>query len=313
MRILMTGGAGTLGSNLIDRYLPQGHEILVIDNFATGNKGNVPPMDGLQVIEGSVADKDLVDQAFASFKPELVINSAAAYKDPSDWQEDTATNVSGSIYVAKAALEHGVKRLINFQTALAYGRPEVVPIPVSHPNRPFTSYGISKLAGENFLMMSGLDVVSLRLANITGPRLAIGPIPTFYQRLKAGKGCFCSETVRDFLDLEDFLILMDKVIDFDAPTGVFNVSTGEGKSIKDVFDAVVSYLGITLEEDVPIVPCGDDDVPAVVLDASETMKAFDWQPQYGFEETIERVLKWYDRYGVTDVFSHLSKPIGHED
>lgn len=308
MRILITGGAGCLGSNLIDRYLPQGHEIFVIDNFATGKKGNLPPVDGLTVREGSIADAGAVDDAFEAFRPDVVIHSAAAYKDPADWKSDAETNVDGSVNVAKASERLGVQRLIHFQTALCYGRPDTVPIPVSHPTRPFTSYGVSKTAGEQYLMMADVPVVSLRLANVTGPRLAIGPIPTFYQRLKAGKSCFCSDTVRDFLDMEDFFALMDKALEPGAPTGIYNVSTGEGHTIKDVFDAVVDYLGITLEEDVPIVPPGDDDVPAVVLDPAETEKAFGWQAQVSFKETIDRMLAWYDAHGVTDVFSHLAAP-----
>lgn len=308
MRILITGGAGCLGSNLIDRYLPQGHRILVIDNFATGKRGNLPPVEGLSVVEGSIADQSIVDEAFDRFEPDVVIHSAAAYKDPSDWSSDAETNVQGTINVAQASLRHEVVRLVHFQTALCYGRPDTVPIPITHPARPFTSYGISKTAGEQYLMMTGLPVVSLRLANVTGPRLAIGPIPTFYQRLKAGKSCFCSETIRDFLDMDDFFSLMDKALMPGAPTGVFNVSTGEGRSIEDVFNAVVAYLGITLEEPVPVVPPGDDDVPAVILDPSETEKAFAWKAELGFTDTINRMLAWYDAYGVTDVFSHLAAP-----
>lgn len=306
--MLITGGAGCLGSNLIDRYLPQGHEIQVIDNLATGKRGNLPPVPGLTVIEGSIVDKALVDKAFAEFAPEMVIHSAASYKDPANWEEDAATNVMGTIHVAQAAKAAGAKRLIHFQTALAYGRPHEVPIPVGHPVHPFTSYGISKAAGEHYLAMSGLPLVSLRLANVTGPRLAIGPIPTFYKRLKAGQNCFCSSTVRDFLDMEDFLGLVDLAIAPEAPTGIFNVSTGEGRSIKDVYDAVVAYLGISPEREVPVVPPGEDDIPAVVLDPSATEAAFGWRAQIGFEDTIARMLAWYDAHGVTDVYSHLAAP-----
>lgn len=307
MRILITGGAGCLGSNLIERYLPLGHEVLVIDNFATGKREVLPPVPGLQVVEGTIADNDLVENCFEKFQPTHVIHSAAAYKNPDDWAEDAATNVAGTINVAKAALKTGVKRLINFQTALCYGRPAQVPIPVTAPTTPFTSYGISKTAGEAYLMQSGLPVVSLRLANICGPRLAIGPIPTFYQRLKAGKGCFCSDTVRDFLDMSDFFSLTDKVLKIDAPVGVFNASTGEGHSILDVFMAASAYLDI-LPPDVPVVPAGEDDVTHVVLDPSVTERVFDWKAQVGFKETIENQLRWYDQHGVTDIFSHLAKP-----
>jgi len=311
MRILITGGAGCLGSNLIEHFHPAGHEILVLDNFATGRREVVEGIPRVQVVEGSVCDQPLVDRVFNDFKPTHVIHSAAAYKDPRDWREDAETNVTGSIHVAEAAIRHQVKRLINFQTALCYGRPDTVPIPVTHAQKPFTSYGISKTAGEQYLLSlaSGqMDIVSLRLANVTGPRLAIGPIPTFYQRLKDGKSCFCSETVRDFLDMSDFLSLMDLVMREGAPVGVFNVSTGEGHSIKDIFDAVVSYLEIKLDEPVDVVPPGEDDVPAVVLDPEITQQVFGWKARVGFEETIHRMLSWYDRHGISAIYSHLAMP-----
>jgi nucleoside-diphosphate-sugar epimerase len=308
MRILISGGAGCLGSNLVERYLPCGHDIMVIDNFATGRREVVPlGLDRLTVIEGSVADAKLVDRCFGEFAPTHVIHSAASYKDPSDWNEDARTNVAGSINVARASQAAGVKRLVNFQTALCYGRPDKVPIPVDAPLRPFTSYGISKTAGEQYVMMADVPAVSLRLANVTGPRLAIGPIPTFYKRLKAGQPCFCSATVRDFLDMEDFFSVMDLALADDAPSGVFNVSTGEGKTIKDVYDAVAAYLGIEPPA-APIVPPGDDDVPAVVLDPSKTEATLGWRAKIGFDDTIRRMLAWYDAHGVSAIYSHLAVP-----
>jgi nucleoside-diphosphate-sugar epimerase len=308
LRLLLTGGAGCLGSNLIERYLPQGHEILVIDNFATGRREVVPPVPRLTVVEATVADDGAVRRAFDAFRPTHVIHSAAAYKDPADWREDVATNVVGTINVIEAAKRSTVKRFINFQTALCYGRPDTVPIPVDHATRPITSYGISKTAGEQYVALSGLPYVSLRLANIAGPRLAIGPIPTFYKRLKAGQKCFCTDAVRDFLDMADFFDVMDIVLRDDAPSGVFNVSTGVGASIKDVFDAVVAYLGVTLKEPVPVVPPAADDVPAVVLDPSHTRAVLGWQAKIGFAETITRMLKWYDTHGVSEIYSHLAAP-----
>jgi len=308
MRILITGGAGCLGSNLIEHYLPFGHEIFVIDNFATGNRDVVPAgIPCLTVVEGSITDMVLVEKCFADFQPSHVIHSAAAYKDLENWREDADTNVIGSINIARAAEHAGVKRVVNFQTALCYGRPDVVPIPVEAPTRPFTSYGISKTAGEQFMMMSSVPTVSLRLANITGPRLAIGPIPTFYSRLKEEKSCFCSDTVRDFLDMEDFIDVMGLMMVEDAPTGIYNISTGEGKTIKDVFDTVAAYLRIDAV-DVPIVPPGDDDVPAVVLDPSKTEADFGWKSKVGFDDTINNMLKWYDAYGISAIHSHLKAP-----
>lgn len=310
MRILITGGAGCLGSNLIEHWMPQGHEILVIDNFATGKREVLPSMPGLHVTEGSVVDEALVNREFASFLPEVVVHSAASYKDPGNWREDAATNVIGSINIARAAEACGAKRLVNFQTALCYGRPSRVPIPVDHPTSPFTSYGITKTAGEQFLLLAKMPVLSLRLANITGPRLAIGPIPTFYKRLLAGQKCFCSDTIRDFLDMSDFCSLMDAVIREGAPIGIFNVSTGEGHSIKEIFDEVADFLGIVMSEPVPVIPAAADDVPAVVLDPSVTERVFGWRSSVGFRQTIRRQLDWYRLHGVSDVHSHLTAPKG---
>lgn len=307
MRILITGGAGCLGSNLIEHWLPQGHQIFVIDNFATGKREVVPEVKGLTVKEGSITDEALVNECFSAFKPDVVIHSAAAYKDPDDWLEDSRTNVIGSVHVARAAKANDVKRLINFQTVLCYGRPQQLPIFASHPTAPFTSYGITKTAGEQFMMLSGVPTLSLRIANVTGPRLAIGPIPTFYKRLKAGQSCFCSDTLRDFLDMSDFLSFMDMAVKAEAPTGIFNLASGEAHSIKEIFDLVTDYLGLGTKE-VPVVPPAADDVPVVSLDASETYSAFGWKAQIGFAETIRRQLAWYDEHGVTDVFSHLKSP-----
>ena len=307
MRILITGGAGCLGSNLIEHWLPQGHEIFVIDNFTTGNREVVPEIKGLLLEEGTVANKNFVERVFSLFKPEIVIHAAASYKDPDNWIEDSTTNVLGSINIARASKLYNIKRLINFQTALCYGRPTKTPIPINHPTQPFTSYGISKAAGEQFMMLSGVSTVSLRIANVTGPRLAIGPIPTFYKRLKAGKNCFCSDTARDFLDMSDFLAFMDIVIKDNQSTGLFNVSSGEAHSIKEIFDIVCQFLSIPISE-VPIEPVEEDDVQIVSLDASETYKTFGWKAKINFKEIINNQLKWYEKYGVTDIFTHLKAP-----
>jgi UDP-glucose 4-epimerase len=311
MRIVITGGAGCLGSNITEHFLLAGHDVLVIDNFATGHRESLPSAHSrMNVIESSIADHTAVLAAFRDFLPTHVIHSAAAYKDPSDWLEDARTNIEGTINVIAAAKACGAKRVIYFHTALGYGRPEAVPIPVTAPMRPFTSYGISKQAGENYLALSGLPFVSLRLANVTGPRLAIGPIPTFYKRLKVGQKCFCSRTVRDFIDMADFLAIVDLTLPETAPIGIFNVSTGTGHTVKEIFDIVVDHLGVTLDKPVDEVDPGPDDVPGVVLDPSHTIATFRWQPRFAFRETILRMLAWYDVCGVTAIYSHLQQPAG---
>ena len=307
MRILVTGGAGCLGSNIVERYISSGHEVCIVDNYATGRKEIFnDDINGLLNVEGTINDASFVSGVFDDFEPTHVIHSAAAYKDPDDWESDVRTNVIGTINVARAAENHSVQRFINFQTALCYGRPQTVPIPVDHAVNPFTSYGISKAAGESYLLTSKLPIISLRLANVTGPRLAIGPIPTFYSRLKLGKDCFCSATIRDFLDMDDFFSFLDLALLDESPLGVWNLSTGVGNSIKEVFDAVCEHLSYVPDNDVPIIPPGEDDVPEVVLDPSETIAAFGWRPKYDFKQTIKKMMDWYDLHGVSEIYSHLS-------
>ena len=304
MRILITGGAGCLGSNIIEHYLPYGHQICSIDNFSTGKQDVLPKLSDLTLINGTISDTNLVTKIFKNFKPTIVIHSAASYKDPYNWKEDCNTNIIGTINVAKAAIELGVNRFINFQTALCYGIPNKIPIPINHATKPFTSYGISKTAAELYLLQSELPIVSLRLSNICAPRLSIGPIPTFYKRLKEGLDCFCSDTIRDFLDISDFLNLLDLIIKSNGSTGIFNVSTGIGKSVHEVFLTVANYLNIEPPE-VSIVPVGEDDVREVVLDPSITEKTFGWSAKIDFSNTISNQLRWYDKYGVNDTYSHL--------
>ena len=304
MKIFITGGAGCLGSNLIEHWIPAGHEILVLDNFMTSKKEVLPEVPGLKVIQGDVADFSILESCFAKFYPEVVIHSAASYKDPGDWKTDVDTNVIGSINIAKLSEKYSVKKLINFQTALCYGRPVEVPIPINHALAPFTSYGISKTAGEQYILNSEAPSISLRIANVVSPRLSIGPIPTFYKRLKAGQDCFCSDTSRDFLDIDDFFRFMDIAIQENSPLGVYNISSGKDNSVKEIFDIVASHLKLG-EIEVPIVKADEDDVKTVCLDPSETISAFNWKAEVSFEESVIKLLKWYDNFGVSDVYSHL--------
>jgi UDP-glucose 4-epimerase len=310
MRILITGGAGCLGSNLVEHWLPRGHEIAVIDNFATGAREVVSSgIDRLTVVEGSIADRLLVDRVFADFRPTHVVHAAAAYQDPDNWSEDVATNVTGSIHVVEAASKRNVRRLINLQTALCYGNPQIIPIPLDHPCRPVASYGISKTAGESYVGLSGLPFVSLRLASVIGPRLAIGAIPTFYTRLKAGKPVFCTTAVRDFLDMTDFLDFMDLAMEEGAPSGIYNLGPGIGHSITDVLAAVAKALSVPLPSSIDLRPVGADDIETVVLDPARTEHDFGWRHRIDFEESIARMVRWYDEFGVSAIHSHLKAPL----
>lgn len=185
MKVFITGGAGQVGSTVADRLLARGDTVLSIDNFATGRRDNLLDRPGLTQVEGSIADGALVEQLFADFKPDVVVHTAASYKDPEDWGTDALVNAVGTANIAKACKVHKVGRLVYFQTALCYGtKPVQQPIRLDHPINPVnSSYAISKTAGEHYVQFSGVEWVTFRLANVIGPRNVSGPLPIFYGRL----------------------------------------------------------------------------------------------------------------------------------
>lgn len=305
MKLLVTGGAGSLGANIVEHWLAKDVPVAVIDNFATSRKDALAPHDKLTLVEGSIAERATVDSLFAAFQPTHVAHCAAAYQDPDDWASDAATNTDGTVHVVKASREAGVKRFVYMQTALAYGEPRQDPVSPDHPLDPFTSYGISKAAGELFVRLSGVPWVSLRTAIVYGPRHTSGPIPTFAKRLSNGQGCFAVATTRDFLYLDDFLTLLEKTLEDGAATGPFNVASGTEVSIKQVHDMIADKLGITLEKEVEVREPGDDEVTSMRLDIEPTKAAFNWAPSINFNDGLDRQLAWYRDHGFGDSYSHL--------
>jgi UDP-glucose 4-epimerase len=304
--VLITGGAGFIGSNLADQLLARGDRVLVVDNYATGRRDNLEPRPGLEVVEGTIADRGLVDGLLDRFRPEIVVHAAAAYKNPDDWQEDLRTNALGTANVIEAAKRTGTRRLIYFQTALCYGaHPLEQPITLSHPIRPESSYSISKTAGEQYIELSGLDFLSFRLANAYGPRNLSGPLPTFYSRLTTGKKCFVMDTRRDFIYIDDLIQVVIKAIDGVGARGFYHISSGADYAIAELFDLTLKALRLKLEEPVEVRPRGPDDVFSILLDPSKTNREFDWKITTPLENGIGRAIAYYQRYGISETYTHL--------
>jgi UDP-glucose 4-epimerase len=307
LKVLITGGAGFVGSHLADRLLGRGDQVLVIDNYATGRRDNLADTPGLKVIEGDVAEASVVDAAFDNFGPDVVVHAAASYKDPDDWAEDVRTNVLGSVWVTKAALRVGSRRLIYLQTALCYGlHPVEQPITLSHPIRPGeSSYAISKTAGEQYIARSGIEYQSFRLANAYGPRNLSGPLPTFFSRLTSGKSCFVMDTRRDFVFISDLVDVLEKAVDGKGRAGVYHVSSGGDYSIAELFDATTAAMGITLDQPVEVRPRGADDAFTILLDPTETNRDFDWRTTVPLTTGVAQAISYYEAFGITDTYTHL--------
>lgn len=308
MRVLITGGAGFVGSHLTDRLLARDDEVLVIDNYATGRRDNLPASArGLRVIEGDIAEASVVDPAFDEFGPDVVVHAAASYKDPENWAEDVRTNVLGSVLVTKAAQRSGVRRLIYLQTALCYGlHPIQQPIRLDHPIRPGdSSYAISKTAGEQYIARSGLPYQSFRLANAYGPRNLSGPLPTFFSRLSSGKPCFVMDTRRDFVYISDLVDVLEKAVDGQGRTGAYHVSSGGDYSIEELFNATLAAMDISLDAGVEVRPRGEDDAYTILLDPSETNRDFSWRTTVPLTTGVAKAIDYYRAFGISDTYTHL--------
>ena len=207
MKIFVTGSAGQVGSHVVDSALAQGDEVMGIDNFATGRRVHLADNPKYEFVEGSIADTTLVDVLFDRFQPDAVVHTAAAYKNPDDWNTDVETNIRGMVNLLTAAKRAVVSRFVYFQTALIYGvKPQENPVTLGHRRQvDNSSYSISKGAAEDYLSLSGIDYVTFRLANVVGPRNVSGPLPIFYQRLSEGKRCFVTPARRDFVFVGDLV------------------------------------------------------------------------------------------------------------
>lgn len=310
MRVLITGGAGFIGSHLADRLVSRGDSVWVIDNYATGRRENLASHRLLTVVEGTIADERLVESLFGEAKPDLVVHAAASYKDPDNWIEDARTNVAGTAAVVQASKRQRVKRLIYFQTALCYGlKPLEQPITLQHPIRAEgSSYAISKTGGEQYVMLSGLDWISFRLANAYGPRNLSGPLPTFYHRLTAGKPCFVMDTRRDFIFIDDLIAVVLSAIDGKGGSGAYHISSGGDFSIKELFEAAIKALDIRLDQEVEVRPRSADDAYTILLDPSKTEADFHWKAHTPLQTGVTAAIEWYRKVGIHNTFTHL-KPV----
>jgi nucleoside-diphosphate-sugar epimerase len=306
MKVFVTGGCGQIGSHIIELLLQRGDEVLAIDNLATGRREHLQEHTRLQVVIDSIANKERVDALLSGFKPDVVVHTAASYKDPNDWYNDTLTNCVGGSNVIAAARATGVRRFIYFQTALCYGlKPLQQPIRLDHPKLPAnSSYAITKTANEDFLEISGLDYVTFRLANVVGPRNVSGPLPIFFQRLKDGKKCFVTKARRDFVFVKDLARVVVQACDGKG-RGAYHFSSGKDVAIKELYDAVVESMRLPSYPEPEIRELGPDDAPSILLDPSRTFADFGAIQFTPLRETVAAAIAYFQQHGTLGEYTHL--------
>lgn len=297
MKVLITGVAGFIGSHLAEALLDEGAQVSGIDNLTTGRRANVP--DAVRFVEGDIRNGDVFG---LHDEYDVIYHCAASYKDRSDWERDASTNVLGTINVVRQAQITKAK-LIYFQTSLCYGPNPESPVKIDSPLDPKGSYAVSKTAGERYIADSGVPYVSLRLANMYGPRNLSGPVPTFYKRLSEGDRCVIVEARRDFVFIDDLVnVAVAAATHGDGP---YHVSSGGDVSINDMFIAVVKAMGID-KFNALVQPRGEDDVAQLLIDPSHTEREFNWTASTPLEEGIAKAVRWYEQNGVAETYTHLA-------
>lgn len=306
MKAFITGGLGQIGSHVAELFLERGDQVAVIDNLATGRKEHLTPHPNLIISIDTIADRGKLFNLVEDFKPDVIVHTAASYKDPDDWYSDTMTNCVGGSNVVDAAKQLGVKRVVYFQTALCYGqKPMEQPITLTHPRNPTgSSYAISKTTNEYYLELSGVDYVTFRLANVVGPRNVSGPLPIFYQRLKEGKKCFVTKSRRDFVFVKDLAKTVLKACN-GVGHGAYHFSSGTDVSIIELYDAVVKAMGFKDYPEPDVRELSPDDVFSILLDPSRTFADFGKIEFTPIETTVREAIQYFQVFGTLGEYTHL--------
>ena len=302
MRILVTGGAGFIGSNVADRFLALGHEVAVFDNLSSGFREFVSPKAKLYV--GDLADATAVDHAIGDFRPDVVDHHAAQIdvrKSVTDPVFDARVNVLGSIGMLQACTKHGVRKVVYASTGGAlYGEGRQLPATEDHPVNPEAPYGASKHTVEHYLyiwkLLHGLDYTVLRYPNVYGPRqnphgeagvnaIFIGLMLTRKRPHIFGDG----EAVRDYLYVDD--VVEGNVLALEKGSGeMVNLGTGVGTSVNDIVRELQTITGFA--EGAIYDPARAGEVQRIYLDASRAKRVLGWTPKIGFAEGLRRTVEW---------------------
>lgn len=302
MRILVTGGAGFIGSHIVDAYLAEGHEVAIIDNLATGRRANAPA--GVTLHEVDIHSNETA-RIFADFRPEVVNHHAAQASvkvGTSDPVFDLEVNGGGTARIAQLAVEHGVRKMIYASSGgTVYGEPDALPVTESHPKRPVSNYGTSKLVGEFYLDLfgrtQGLDTTILRYSNAFGPRQdpngEAGVVAIFTGRMLAAEPCTIDgdgEQRKDYVYVGD--IARANVLALTKGAGqAMNIGSGVGTTVNQIFAALNDATGNTVPARNG--PPRPGDVRNFWLDTTLAREQLGWQPETAFEAGIATTVEWF--------------------
>jgi UDP-glucose 4-epimerase len=307
VQTLVTGGAGFIGSTLVDALLARGETVAVLDDFSTGKEANLGDAlaAGATVHRADIRTAGEVDDVLATVKPQVVFHLAAQIdvrKSVADPAFDARTNVGGTINVLEAARRHGAERVINVSTGGAiYGAVDVIPTPETIEPLPEAPYGQSKYCAERYLglytRLFGLRTATCRLGNVYGPRQdplgEAGVIAIFCGRLQRGERPTVygtGEQTRDYVYVGDVAAALLAVLDTPEAAGEFNVGTGRESSVLDIVRALEDHA--TADFTPEMAPARTGEIERSCLDVTKAREALGWQAQVRLDEGLRRTVEW---------------------
>jgi UDP-glucose 4-epimerase len=304
MKILITGGAGFIGSHIADACIKDGHEVVIIDNFYTGKHENVNPK--AKLYEMDICDPKL-SGIFLKEKPDVLSHHAAqidvrvSVEDP---QFDLKVNVGGLINVMEAGRKSGLKKVIFASSGGAvYGEQDIYPAPETHPARPVCPYGLNKLSCERYLhyyeQVYGIKWTALRYGNVYGPRQnphgEAGVVAVFLNKmLKGGQPVINGDgrQTRDYVYISD-VVEANRLALKDDARGPYNVGTGIETDVNTIFSALRELTGGRCEEKHGPAKAGEQQRSSI--DASKIKRGLGWSPQVSFAEGMKLTAEWFKK------------------
>ncbi len=308
MKVVVTGGAGFIGSHTVELLVSKGYDVIVIDDFSSGSLKNLSNVvEKISVVNRSILDKEALDtilrDADAIIHLAAIVSVEESIKDP---ERVYRVNALGTLYLLEASRRHDIERFVYASSAAVYGDPIELPVKEVHPCRPKNVYGSSKLAGETLVYSYketyGLSTISLRYFNVYGPRMKpgdyAGVVYKFFERILQGKPPIIhgdGEQTRDFVYVGD--VARANVIALSSrETGVYNIGTGKAISINELAEKIMGIVGVKLEP--AHGPPRPGDIRYSVADITQAIEKLGWKPTVSIEEGLRKTLD-YMKYMVS--------------
>ena len=307
MKVLVTGGAGFVGSHLTDALVEAGHEVVVVDNLSTGFERNINPKARFYRL--SIGDSELA-RVFEQERPQVVSHQAAqtvATRSVAEPIFDAEQNILGSLNVILNCLKFGVSKLVYASSVAMYGEPQYLPVDEKHSVNPVSPYGISKHTVEHYLylycMLYGLNYVALRYSNVYGPRqnpeAEAGVVAIFTGKMLSGEQptIFGSgDKTRDYVFVSDIVAANTLAMESEE-NGIYNLGSGKETSDQEIFDTVAEVTGY--EGTANYAPVREGEIRRICLDYTKAMRGLGWLPRVKLKEGVRRVAEYYrSRWGV---------------